>query len=599
MIRPVTMVLDRPSCSGHRGNIVLQITTGKLFTRPVARENPLRGVLFTNLSIHSTIAARFEGASFGRLLQTSELSRNPKTLVYEFTERIEANESGPEFLLSLGADPYLQDMATLLSFVLNCTCSPNIDLVRRLTSGERGIATGESPGKFISRVFARGIYVESHEVANAVKFIEQMLGVRRKTYLSMMRAIRTYVTGIHRVADDLELAYTLMVAAGESLAQDFDGHTSSWDSIAEQKRVAIDNALAGAGEELADCVRDAIVASEHTLLARRFQGFVIDNVASEYFLGPFEKDTNPLARSDLAEVLSNAYQARSQYVHQLKALPDAVTMGHGHHETTIVDRAKMLTLQGISRLMRHVIITFVHRQPVVEAEPYRYLLEMAGVAQARLDPSFWVAFSEGDISVAGRDKLEGFLAQLAGVLMGAAGAAITDISEVLEKFSNGPAMKAAERRPYLALLVMFNAIAGEKSVSRNATVEAHLEKDFGSPCPEAMVSLAFFGESIEWPIEGHFKALGDYKRRRKSKSGLRFPRMFEAACALELAERYRSAGLLSRCKELIAEAADDYPEHEGLRTFFESFEDTKLDWRRILLPESHLESEGAVVNDDA
>jgi hypothetical protein len=566
---------------------MLQITTGKLFTRATGRENRLRGILFTNLYLERWPEQVLEGPLFGYIIQTSELTASPKTLVYEFTERIETPHSGPAFFISHGADPYLQDMATVISFALNCICSPDIDLVRRLTSGQRGIATGQAPSKFVRRVFDKEVFSQPGESDAFVQFVNHLLGLHRKTYLGVMRAIRTYVTGLHRVAYDLELAYALMVAAGESLTQDFDGYTSDWNSVNEKKRRAIDQALDGASDDLAKRVRDAVLSSEHAALARRFQAFVIANVSPEYFQAQFEKDSHPVGRSDLPEVLAAAYDARSRYVHQLRQLPDMVTLGHGHFETVIVGRSKMLTLQGLSRLMRHVIMTFVQQQPVVEKELHDYRMELSGVAQVRLAPSCWIARADGNISGEGRNKLEGFLEELASAVMRLPGATITDISEVLKKFvAQAENMKVEKRRPYLALLVMFNAVAGEKAIPRSASVEALIQKDLGAPCAEALVALAFFGEVPECSLEDHCSTFQNYRRRRGEKSGIRFPRLFEAAVALDLAERYRSAGLFERTKEVVAEAADDYPEHTELRRLVGVVaEDVPLRWREVLLPE--------------
>lgn len=577
---------------------MLQITTGKFFARDAGRVNYLRGTLFTNLRLDGWPQQVLEHPLFGRIVQTSELNSIPKTLIYEFTERIEAPLSGPGLIVSNGADPYLQDMATLISFAFNCTCSPNIDLVRRLTSEQRGIATNRAPNTLVRRVFDKELFSRPSESKEFVHFVAHLLGLQRTTYLGVMRAIRTYVTGLHRVADDLELAYTLMVAAGQSLAQDFDGHTSDWESVSEHKRRAIDQALNEAPGDLAAQVREAVLSFEHTSLARRFQAFVAANVAPEYFCAQFEKNSHPVGRSDLPEVLATAYQARSQYVHQLHQLSDMVTLSLGHVETVIEGRRRMLTLQGLSRLMRHIIMTFVQRQPTVEKEEYNYSLELAGVAQVRLAPSFWVAHADGDISAEGRNKLEGFLEELANVEVGLPGASVTDISEVLGKFAKqAPNIKLDNQRPYLALLVMFNAIAGEKAITRSKTLEGLIQKILGVPCSEALVALAYFGETAEFSLEDHCRAFLDYKRRRASKSGIRFPRLFEAAIALELAERYRSAGLFEDARKVVSEAADDYPDHTELRKLAVAITaDKRLSWREVLLPEA--ETKGSVQSSD-
>lgn len=561
---------------------MLQINTGKLFTRAIERENSHRGLLYTNVAFGLARGHALEGPLFGRLVQTTELSGSPKSTIYEFTERMESTGSGPGFLVSHGADPYLRDMAVVFSFALNCICAPEIDVVRRLTSGQRSLSSGVPPGRYIRRVFDEEIRCQPNETDVFVRFLTQLLGLKRKTYLGVMRAIRTYVTGLHRVADDLELAYTLMVAACESLAQEFDGHEATWQHVADEKRVAIDRALKGAPDDVAKRVRDTIVDIEHTALARRFQGFVTANINASYFRTGFSD--HPIGRSELPEALSEAYKARSKYVHQLRSLPDSVTVGHGFSETVVEGRRKMLTLQGLSRLIRHVIMTFVEQQPRLDKEPYDYHRERAGVVQVRLAPNYWVGNAGGDISEAGRDKFEGFLEELAGHLL-QPDAKITNLTDVLSKLAvEAPNMKVVKRLPYLALHAIYSAL-GPGAVQMPTSLEAMAMRDLGKPSSESLVVHALFGQVPAWTLDEHRKALQSYRDRRGAKSGIRFPRLFETAIALELAERYRLVGDLAACKACVADAADDFPESSVLRAFAETVDVVlPLQWREILLP---------------
>ena len=93
---------------------MLQISTGKLFARPVGRENLLRGMLYTN-----AILAREEAVETvaGRLSASSSYSIRPTVLVYELTERMEAEEQGPGVLVSSGVcllytSPSPRDLST-------------------------------------------------------------------------------------------------------------------------------------------------------------------------------------------------------------------------------------------------------------------------------------------------------------------------------------------------------------------------------------------------------------------------------------------------------------------------------------------------------
>lgn len=244
----------------------------ELFTRTAWRENQLRGALYTNAVVG--YQEKIETV-IGRLLPSSSMSMRPQIVVYEFTERVEAAAQGPDLLVSSGVEPYLQDFAVVVAFALNCVCTPDVDLCRRLTNGQRGISTGVSPRTLVRRFFDSEVQCLPEEWQFLSEFTAKLIGLPRRTFLGVMRSLRTYVSGMYRIADDLELAYTLLVAAVESLAQDFDGHRSDWESVDEHKRTALDSALVGADPAIAQRVRGALLAVEHVALARRFREFAI------------------------------------------------------------------------------------------------------------------------------------------------------------------------------------------------------------------------------------------------------------------------------------------------------------------------------------
>lgn len=566
---------------------MLQIATGKLFTRPAGRENRLRGMLYTNAILPRENAVE---TSTGQLLPSSSYSIRPTVLVYEFTERMEGEEQGPGVLVSSTVDPYLQDYSVVASFALNCVCTPDVDLTRRLTAGQRGLATRVAPQTLVRRFFDGEVWCKPDELKFLEEFVDKLIGLPRSTFLGVMRALRTYVNGMHRIADDLELAYTLLVASVESLAQDFDGHESDWDSFDERKRKAVDEALSGADEVIAQRVREALLRVEHVALARRFREFAVAHTPSTYFRQASDTANGPLlGRSDLAEVLGTAYQSRSKYVHQLRRLPDAVTLGYGHGETAIEDRTTHLTLQGLSRLMRSVIIEFVMRQPTVLHEPYNYRLERSGVVQVRMAPQYWVGRADGDISKAGRDKLEGFLQQLASCLLREPGAVVTDLRPVLAVACEVvPRLEKRLRLPYLALHALFNMhMVKQDLAAMPSAIEALIQEELGEPSSEALIAHALAGQTVQWSLEVHRGALNTYLRRRAAANGLRFPRLFEAAIALDLAERLRCAGDIEGCRAVMALAVENHPGHSGLLEVETNFlPAVPISWRDVMLPSS-------------
>ena len=565
---------------------MLQIATGKLFNHPVGWENLLRGMLYTNATFGSEDAVETAG---GRLLPSTSYSIHPRVLVYELLERMEADESGPGVLISSCVEPYLNDFAVVASFALNCVCTPDIDLARRLTSGKKGLATRAAPQEFVRRFFDADFWCKPEEVAFLQEFTTQLIGLPRNIFLCVMRAIRTYINGMHRIADDLELAYTLLVASVESLAQDFDGHVSDWESYEERKRLAVDEALSGVEEKFAQRVRDALLSVEHTALARRFREFAISHTPPSYFREATLVTNQSLSRSDLTEVLAMAYQSRSKYVHQLKRLPDVVVLGHAYDETALHERVTFLTLQGLSRLMRNVIIEFVKAQPSLKHEKYNYALERSGVIQLQMAPQYWVGNAEGDMINAGRRKLEGFLEQFVPCLLKEEGATLTDLRPALNTVAVLlPNSKKGLRLPYLALYALFNrAVSEEQRAPISESIDTLIQQELLQPSAEALIAHTILGKMINWPLESHVQELENYFKRRGKPSGLRFPRLFEAAVSLDLAERYRLMGDLDKCRKMISLAVESHPGHQYLVQFEAKFAaDTPIHGSYILLPHS-------------
>ena len=254
---------------------MLQINSGKLYPNGVRRTNELRGVLYSNLFL-----MRMEDSPIvtqaGRLLQ-AEATNLPRPIIYEVTEQFD-DEIMQGTLASHGVQPYLQDFAAVVSFVLRVTCTPDPDLCIRLMSEKRSLGVRTPPVKLVRKVFDKEVWFRKEDDELLKGFVDDLLALKRKSFLAAMRAIRTYVTGLHRVADDLELAYTLLVASLESLAQDFDGHTAQWSDYDQVRRQRIDKALTNADEVTSGRVRDAILKGEHVALGRRFREFVLDHL---------------------------------------------------------------------------------------------------------------------------------------------------------------------------------------------------------------------------------------------------------------------------------------------------------------------------------
>ena len=409
---------------------MLQIASGKLFKRAPAHKNELRGFLFSNLHV---VGERSVETAAGKLLPASTSSGRHGQLVYEFTEHIE-EERSPGALVSHGIAPYIHDFATLVSFGLNATCTVSVDDAQRLTSRERSTKVGFMPSAFMPRTFDREVIVKDEELQSFVKFVDDLIGLERKYFLGAMRAIRTYVVALHRLADDLELSYTLLVASIESLAASFDQFDPVWEDYDEAKRAKVDRALADADLNTARKVREVLLEMDKTALGRRFREFAKAHLQPSFFREEVDGVEGPVSRADLDQALRAAYQLRSGYIHQLRELPRALavaTLVRG--ETIRTEGATQFTFRGLARFARHVILKFVRDQPKLDKEPYPYQSERHGIVQLPLASHYWVGRSDNVKLSSGIKRLQGFLDQLSSLFSKEKGAAITDLRPMLTK----------------------------------------------------------------------------------------------------------------------------------------------------------------------
>lgn len=507
-------------------------------------------------------------------------------MLYEMTERIEAHPSGRDFLISHTIQPYLHDFAAVVSFVLECTCTPDYDRARRLISRQRGLATATAQQNLIRRVFDQELWLLPSDGVRLTAFVAHLLTLPRKTYQEAMQAIKIYVTGLNSLAEDIDLGYTLLVASVESLAQRFDGYKPTWDDFDAKKAEAANAALGGAPQDLVDSVRAALLSVEHMALSRRFQKFALDHVDPTFFRVTTEEGARLISRFDLPYAIQQAYAARSKYVHRLKQLPKLLTFSDVKTDFALVDRQPWLTVQGLGKLARHVISNFISLQKAVEPKPHDYLLEIPSVAQVPLDPSLWLANATGLAAEHGAVKLEGFLSQLASHRLGVSGAAISDISDVLKASAHMlPSMKSELAPAFAALMVLWNAFTPQDvHVDITEAQFREFEKAFKQRRIEVLVAHVAIGAAVSWPTSEMERIYLEYLRLRGKGMLIRLPPLFEAAIGLVIAERMRSVGDMVGARRLIRTVVEESGGNAALIEFERQWKESTIEWTALLLP---------------
>lgn len=564
---------------------MLQIVSGKFYTSDERRETLVRGTIYSNIRVFSE-NDRIETAA-GSLQPSTNLA-GLRTLTYELIEQYEGPIASG-VISSIGAKYFLQDFSSIASFSLNAICTPDPDLLRRLV-GDQPLSPNSisPPRKYVGRMFEPEVSIKDADLDQFKEFTQDLIALKRSHYTAAMRAIRNYVTGLHRIGDDIDVAYTLLVASIESLARGFDGERPDWDEFDERKRTAIDRALVGADEAIADRVRNVLLDIEHSGLARRFRSFAINSLGPSFFREEAEQELRPIGKADLIVAVAQAYAIRSRYVHELAEIPKQIKHVWDLGDLVWDGDQPVLTLHGLTRLARHLIRSFIATSPKTEQEDYEYRGDFPNVVTMALAPEYWVSRHEGFRSGHARKKLEGYLSIVVSLRMGDK-KPLPDIRDLLRKYEKMlPQAKDEHRLPMIALYTLFNNLVSEEDRLPQAskTVE-NCEALLAPPSLEMLGVRLGLCADIPWSLSEVESLYGGYRRQKYKTSGLKLPELFEIAFSLIMAEAYRKALEIEKAISTLEDAVDDHPQSAALRAALSALKNdgnSAISWMDLLLP---------------
>lgn len=532
---------------------MLQINTGKYFKdRSDVHETLQRHVLHTNTWIGERMPVRMGEAE----LAWSTGHGGPRSVTVSIVERLQkTNPDGSEsILVAVGGREIVQAIGDVLSFVLDATFDLDADLVGRLTTGGTG-----GPRTLLDRPFATERLVTAGELEDAEEFLCGLLDLNRENYDAAMRAVRCVVSAARTARDDPTLAYTLYVAALESLAQTTDAPPVPWDRLDGRKRRLLDAALADLPEEHAERIRQAVLDAERAGLASRFQAFVLAHVTGGYYRDA-AAGLLPARASELPPALKEAYRVRSGNVHTLTELPREAWAATGGFDTVRpVGGRTLLTIEGIHRLARHVVRNWAERAGTVETKPFSFWDALPNLLRMEVASEYWVWKADGlTATTAGR-----YLTGCLDIWLGIAGGhrdAWVDLRDVLARIEQIAAGTATEQRTWMiALYAVWHG--NLRPEDRRPRGDEFFAKHAGLLARPSMVSfvVALTTGTLDWPLEDYERTAAQRRAQRGRKQEWQVPAVFDAALLAVLADQLEKAGRHDEALAAVDEAIGELP----------------------------------------
>lgn len=549
---------------------MLQIATGMYFRKGVPiRETTHRAAFYTNAG---TLRAETVELPIGKFSFASGIAPITAVMV-EVIDRMETEQPDgtPEFIVSSGGKELLADAATVFAFALNVSCARSLSLLERNVPRVLDATPSQAPSNTLRRTFDPQVFLTDSSFDEVRRFSKKLLSLDRADFEAAMRSIRKVTDATLFISEDPSLSYTLFVSALESLAQQATSAEEyrSWETYDHKKRAIIEPTLKGLERESAARIREAILEADQLSLGRRFRIFALEHVTPSFYRAEARDSTRPISANDLPHALNVAYRIRSRNIHVLEVLAPELRLMFDRGETLRFEGRWVLSLEGLNRLSRHVIKTFVDRC-VAHIDPeFNYRAHLPGRVQMQLAPQYWISQAEIFTRKSAPQILEGLLEIL---ISEDPSKSLPDLTPVLERIEQLlPAENDVEhRRPMTAIYVLWDTLLDLKHRRPNARhLISKYSSDLDAPTSAGFAVRILAGKPLEWSTD-ELRALADRRQTElKRGKGQPLPPRLDTALLLETSLRLWDATDLVGARTMASAAMESFPGDEKLLRFEE------------------------------
>lgn len=396
--------------------------------------------------------------------------------------------------------------------------------------------------------------------------MSSLLALKRSHFEAAMRAIRRIVRATQLAVDDPTVAYVDLVAALESLSEGTSAPAVPWDRMDPRKKHLVDDALREASPELAKGVREAVMEADRHGAKSKFVAFVMDNVSPEYFRAGAAGSERPVRGADLERGLKLAYDVRSRNLHVLENLPPEAWVPGGRAETVwLREMGTILSLEGLARLARHVVRSYVDRAPAEVDSTFDWRASLPGRLVMESAPQYWIWNAKGFNHTSVDRYFSGFISNLVDAFAGRTDG-VTDIRPVLESIEEQvPGLADGEAK---ALMVAMYALWHRKVVGSDQPDADGLLAEYErllqpSELPSFVVGV-LTDQMPDWGVDEWHALATDRRARRERRIHLELPPGIDAALQVMAAERLLEAGRTDEALELSRYAIEELPGNQPL-----------------------------------
>ncbi len=238
------------------------------------------------------------------------------------------------------------------------------------------------PGKILPDVFSNTSKPLYDEIEALATWFQKVLSLPRPKYRTVCQALAAYERALQILSSDPALSYSLLVFVIEALANSHKDYHATWNDVRGEPRKQFDklfqdDRISSIDSSWTEELRNVLVNIVHPGSTRRFTKFALDYIPSNLYDASYSNSKFPLRRSRIQQSIANAYVLRSSFSHALEPLNQFLVSESYRAEEVEKNGETYLTLRGLFRLVRSIMLEFIERQETVDLQSHPWIEEVS------------------------------------------------------------------------------------------------------------------------------------------------------------------------------------------------------------------------------
>lgn len=525
---------------------MLQIITGRFFKTEHRHKSDGYGILFSNLNFLPPLKT-----IVGELNSSPTLNhKDPMGLVFTYTNQIERKMPDRIVLtevVRVGDEEIIESFRCLATIGLGAYFSCDKLQVTNVCKDRR-----------IKMDHIGDTQQYNNELFQAFPdLVQKTLSLSRQNFEALDRCIRQFTYALEVARTNIDLSYSMFVYCLEALAQNFGNDRTEWDDYDSIVKEKLENIFDNLDTEVASQIRTVLLSASHNKLMQRFVEYVSAHISDEYFM-----KASSVPKSDMRQVLTNLYKTRSEFAHELLPLLDQLRHNLSENDILRWENQPYLTLNGLIRITRQVIIETIERLPKTEVEDLNWRSLLPGIITVQLAAQHWVHNVDNFDPLIETRRLNGYLTMIDEAVFN--NASLVNIDNVMTEIEkHTPTAPQTAKISMLTLYALYgNIVGGDLLEKRNIFFQKYASL-FEKCNIEAMLLHLFMPVSNQWKAQECENVFNTYLRKRYKQSHLLLPPRIHVAMMVSIANRYLKEGNKDDFKRILQSARLEIPGNTG------------------------------------